>query len=110
MLAGGYVRYMAPELIEDSSVPATTHSDTYSFAMLILECITERVPFSNIRRDTQVIHAKTTKKQFPLRPEGPEWDNHAPEGLWELMMRCWAVRPDERPTMGHVHSFFLHRA
>ena len=101
---------MAPELIEDSDVPATIHSDTYSFAMVILECITGQAPFSNIKHDYNVLYAKTTKKQRPLRPDGSEWKNHAPEGLWELMMRCWAVRPEERPTMEHVHGFFLRRA
>jgi len=112
MTSGGYVRYIAPEHIEDSNnVPATTHatthSDTYSFAMLILECITEEVPFSNLTHDAAVLHARTIKMQCPLRPDGQDRKNHVSDGLWELMTRCWAVRPDQRPTMEQVHDFLF---
>ena len=43
--SGGAVRYLAPELIDIDDGLATADSDTYSFAMLILECITEKMPF-----------------------------------------------------------------
>ena len=99
---------MAPELIKDSSISATTHSDTYSFAMLILECITEEAPFSNLASDIKVLYAKTLKEQCPPRPDGQDGKSHIPDDLWELMMRCWVVKPDQRPTMEQVHSFFLH--
>ena len=106
--SGDAVRYSAPELIENNNVPATTHSDTYSFAMLILECITEEVPFSHLTRDAAVIHARLTKKQCPPRPDGQGQKNSVSDGLWDIMMRCWAG-PDARPTMDQVHSF-LRRA
>ena len=100
------VRYAAPELIETDNFSATMESDTYSFAMLIVECITEDVPFSNITRDAAVIHARINKKQRPPRPDGPEERKYVSDGLWELMNRCWSLKPDLRPTMDHVHSFF----
>jgi hypothetical protein len=100
------VRYAAPEVIENGDVFVTAQSDTYSFAMLILECITELPPFSYIARDAAVIHTRITKKQSPLRPEGEEgiWDE-----LWDLMNRCWIVKPEQRPTMDQVHIFFFDR-
>lgn len=101
------VRYAAPEVIENNNVSATTYSDTYSFAMLILECITEEVPFSNIIRDAAVIHARISKKQCPPRPEGPDGKNRVSDELWDLMKRCWSVKPEQRPTMEQVHRFFL---
>ena len=101
------VRYAAPEVIENNTVFATTHSDTYSFAMLILECITEEVPFSNISRDAAVIHARISKKQCPLRPDGQDGKNRVSDDLWDLMKRCWSVKPEQRPTMELVHRFFL---
>ena len=106
MTSGGHVRYIAPEHIEGSDVPATTHSDTYSFAMLILECITEAVPFSNLTRDAAVLHARTIKGQYPSRPDG-QGRNHIPDDLWLVMMNCWAVRPEKRLTMEEVLNFFL---
>ena len=91
--SGDAVRYAAPELIEDNSAPPTKSSDTFSFGMLILECITEEVPYSNLPRDAQVMHARTTKKQCPSRPDGKEPRNRVSDGLWELMMRCWSIDP-----------------
>jgi len=100
------VRYAAPELIETNSSSATKESDTYSFAMLIVECITEDMPFSNITRDAAVIHARINKKQCPPRPEGLEGKKYVSDSLWELMNRCWSQKPDQRPSMEHVHRFF----
>ena len=101
-------RYSAPEIIEDN-VSATFNSDTYSFAMLLLECITEEVPFSHLHRDAAVIHARISKRQFPPRPEGPDRRKCVSDGLWDLMMRCWATTPHDRPTMEDVHSFLSHQ-
>ena len=104
---GDVVRYSAPELIENNNVSATAQSDTYSFAMLVLECITEDVPFPNKSRDAAVIHERITKRLCPPRPDGQDPRNRVSDGLWDLMMRCWSIQPDHRPTIEHVHSFFL---
>ena len=101
------VRYAAPEVIENNNALATTQSDTYSFAMLILECITEQPPFFHINRDAAVIHARIAKKQDPPRPEGQDQRNRVSDELWDLMNRCWDIKPEQRPTMELVHRFFL---
>ncbi|KAF9778755.1 kinase-like domain-containing protein [Thelephora terrestris] len=105
--SGEVARYAAPELIIHKGSTATTHSDTYSFAMLILECITEAVPFPDIIDDAGVIHARISKRQTPPRPSGQESGNHISDNLWHLMHRCWSIEPHKRPTMEHVHHFFL---
>jgi len=107
--SGDTVRYSAPGLIRDSNNSATIHSDTYSFAMLILECITEEVPFPNLSRDAAVIHARISKEQCPPRPDGQDPKKRVSDGLWELMMRCWSTEPDRRPSMEQVYRFFLGR-
>ena len=101
------VRYSAPELLEYNNVTPTTYADTYSFAMLILECTTEEVPFPNLSSEAAVIHARITKKQSPNRPDGK---NSVSDGLWDFMVQCWAEKPDHRPTMEQVHTFFLYQA
>ncbi|KAF9783675.1 kinase-like domain-containing protein [Thelephora terrestris] len=101
------IRYAAPELIKHNDFSITKYSDTYSFALLILECITEVPPFSNIAGDAAVIHARISKEQCPSRPEG---QNIVSDELWDLMNRCWSIVPDQRPSMDHVHRFFLGRA
>ena len=104
------VRYAAPELLESNDLQATMHSDTYSFAMLIIECVTEEAPFSNIDRDAQVIHIRIGKKQIPPRPDGVHERQRVSDELWNLMIYCWAIIPEHRPTMDVVHRHFLDRA
>ena len=94
------VRYAAPELLENNNFSATKECDTYSFAMLMVECVTEDAPFSNITRDAAVIHARINKRQCPPRPDGLE------DRLWDLLNRCWSLKPDQRPAMELVHSLF----
>jgi len=109
MSSGDIVRYSAPELADTADVPPTTYSDTYSFAMLVLECITEEAPFSNLFRDTDVAHARFVKKRCPPRPGGRGSKGRVSDKLWDLMERCWSIKPDDRPTMEHVHGFFASR-
>jgi len=75
--------------------------------MSILECITEEEPFSNLSQDAAAVHAKITKRQHPHQPDGEDRRKRVSDRLWDLTTRCWSVEPDHRPTMEHVHSFFL---
>ena len=103
----GDVRYSAPELIENNNIYAAKCLDTYSFAMLILECITEEVPFPHLSHDAAVIHVRINRRQHPPRPDGRDPRNSVSNDLWDLMMRCWSFNANQRPKMAHVHSFFL---
>lgn len=106
-VSGEVVRYGAPELIEHKNTRATRSSDVYSFAMLILECITEKPPFYELPRDAAVIHIRISKRESPPRPSGRRQENHVSDDLWRLMKRCWSIKPDDRPTIENIHSFFL---
>lgn len=105
--SGHIVRYAAPELIETNDAPATTHSDTYSFALLVLECITEEKPFSHISRDAAVLHARIQKRQLPPRPDGQDEKKRISDDLWKLMTECWDPSPEGRPSMGTVQNFLI---
>ena len=97
----GAVRYLAPELIEDSNTPVTTGSDTFSFGMLMLECVTEETPLFDLPSfDTRI-----TKIQYPPRPDGPDPKSCVSDLLWELMLSCWSAKCNGRPTMEQVHYF-----
>ena len=98
------VRYAAPEVIIHNDFPATMSSDTYSFALLILECVTQTPPLSNLYRNAEIIHERIGKKKSPPRPDGK---HHIPDDLWDLMERCWSFVPEPRPPMEEVHRFFL---
>ena len=100
--SGGSVGYLAPELVGNENTLATINSDTYSFAMLILECVTEKKPFSDLPRDA------VAEGQRPPRPDGPDPNSRVPDCLWDLMLRCWSTESNHRPTMEEVHSL-LHQ-
>ena len=104
-LSGDTMRYSAPELLYEDT-DHTKASDTYSFAMLILACITENPPFPDLSRSYEILSARSYKRQNPPRPDGP---NNIPDDLWDLMERCWERKPRQRPTMEQVHGFFLNQ-
>ncbi|KAF6742353.1 TKL/TKL-ccin protein kinase [Ephemerocybe angulata] len=51
LTAAGSARWLAPELIEGSISSPTPATDTYSFAMAILELVTGKYPFAERKRD-----------------------------------------------------------
>lgn len=76
----------------------TVASDTYSFAMAILELLTGKHPFSNRKRDASVIHDVVLLKKMPTKPE----EVQLTDNLWELMQDCWHSEAADRPTMAEV--------
>ena len=102
---GDAVRYLAPELIKGTNALVMTGSDTFSFGMLMLECITEKAPFSDLTEDSAVFGARIAGVLHPPRPDGLDPKSCVPDLLWELMLRCWFTDCKGRPTMEQVHKF-----
>ena len=99
------VRYSAPEVLKFSNDLTSMSSDTFSFAMVMLACITEEIPFPGILRDAEVIHSSVSKREVPSRPVGRDPRKRVnPDDLWGVMMRCWSMEPDRRPSMEEVHK------
>ena len=63
-LAGGDTRWKAPELIEDAAPPSKA-SDTYSYAMAVLELLTEKPPYSERKRNARVLHDVLVLRVMP---------------------------------------------
>jgi len=99
LTASGSTRWLAPELIEGLIMSPTFPADTYSFAMAILELLTGKHPFANLKRDAAVIHNIVVLKLKPTRPEAPEVKRWLSDGLWELMQKCWSPDARLRPLM-----------
>jgi len=102
LTAAGSARWLAPELIEGSIASPTFPADTYSFAMAMLELLTGRHPFANLKRDASVIHNIVVLKLMPTRPEASEVKRWLSDELWELMRRCWSPDAPARPPMSIV--------
>lgn len=98
----GSARWLAPELIVTENAPFTLACDTYSFAMTMLECFTTEIPFSNLKRDAQVIHRLIMESLNPERPQSEDGKKWVTDDVWTLMIQCWTFTPIERPPMQEV--------
>jgi serine/threonine protein kinase len=101
LTAAGSARWLAPELIDGAVSSPTFETDTYSFAMAILELLTGKYPFADRKRDASVIHDVVVRKLTPARPQGCA---ALSEGLWQLLMTCWHNTAAIRPSMANVVS------
>ena len=99
LTSSGSTRWLAPELIEGLILSPTFPADTYSFAMAILELLTGKHPFANLKRDAAVIHNIVVLRLTPARPEAPEVKRWLSDDLWELMQKCWSPDARLRPLM-----------
>ncbi|XP_064488538.1 proto-oncogene tyrosine-protein kinase ROS-like isoform X2 [Ornithodoros turicata] len=82
------VRWMAPESLVDGVF--TNHSDVWAFGVLLWEVMTLGQQPYPARTNLEVLHYVR---------EGGRLDNPecCPDDLHDLMLRCWAYNPEERP-------------
>ncbi|CAE6412074.1 unnamed protein product [Rhizoctonia solani] len=85
------VRWTAPELLSGTS-------------NTILEGFTGEVPFQD-KSETSVLVDVMLRGKVPERPEAlhPRYDNQN-DALWELLLKCWNARPNERPTAKEIRE------
>ncbi|XP_058288904.1 tyrosine-protein kinase HCK isoform X2 [Hylobates moloch] len=89
------IKWTAPEAINFGSF--TIKSDVWSFGILLMEIVTYgRIPYPGMS-NPEVIRALERGYRMP-RPE------NCPEELYNIMMRCWKNRPEERPTFEYIQS------
>ena len=90
----GTPAYMAPELFDGAQV--TEKVDVYSFAVLVWECLTGRVPWADVPSPMQVIYYVGVLGQRPQMPAG------CLPALRALIEACWAETPAARPRFQEV--------
>ncbi|KAG2341993.1 kinase-like protein [Suillus weaverae] len=93
----GNMRWMAPELLVDqedgSQVRPSEQSDIYSFGGIMLQVLTNKVPYYHLSNDAAIILC-IAKSQTPSRSRYPA----LPEKYWELIEQCWSTDPRDRPS------------
>ncbi|KDN41373.1 hypothetical protein RSAG8_07488, partial [Rhizoctonia solani AG-8 WAC10335] len=94
----GTMRWMAPELFMGGSV--SLKSDIYSLGMTIYELVSGRVPFWELT--TIQFLAICMQKKIPTLPLKIETMGKRGWILWDMLCKCWDVRPQERPTADQV--------
>ncbi|KAM4700225.1 tyrosine-protein kinase Lck [Discoglossus pictus] len=89
------IKWTAPEAISYGTF--TVKSDVWSFGILLSEIVTYgRIPYPGMT-NPEVIE----RLEHGYRMPQPE---NCPPELYELMLRCWKDRPEERPTFEFLRS------
>ena len=89
------IRWMPPEAILYCRF--STHSDIWSFGIVLWEIFAGGVqPYYTLSND-EVVEYVTDKNVLAC-------SSGCPRSLYELMVDCWAVIPDSRPTASEIYT------
>ncbi|KAK0447363.1 kinase-like domain-containing protein [Desarmillaria tabescens] len=92
---GGTVKWQAPEVLDGS--PNSFSADVYSLACVYFEVFDGSIPWSSLTDGAVIMNVSVRKKHPP--PPKHLAETKLPDLWWELMMRCWAYKPSDRPTL-----------
>jgi len=105
---GGFSpRYAAPEVLANSALQMSSDpetdkkSDVYSYAIIIWELLTRRVPWEGLNREQ--IEANVRNGIRPPMPAN-DGNDQAKMILIDLMTACWQDAPEARPSFTQVYS------
>eukprot|EP00904_Undaria_pinnatifida_P010310 jgi/Undpi1/6409/HiC_scaffold_20.g08890.m1 len=94
----GSLRYMSPEVAR--SLPANETADVYSFAMVLWEMISLEQPF-------QFYGVKNMFEQVVMAGVRPRLATEWPQGLKDILTRCWSSDIRERTGMAETAKRLL---
>ncbi|KAG6907967.1 hypothetical protein DXG01_006692 [Tephrocybe rancida] len=102
---GGTTGFESPELVasekDASSYRRTEASDVFAFGMVCYEIFVNKPPFGKVTR--LIARKKIRNGQHPERPvDGRHLEQGLTNEIWEMMKRCWAYKPDDRPTATEI--------
>jgi len=90
----GPLKWMSPESLFESKY--STKSDVFSFGVVIYEILTQEPPWKDLNPAQAV--GKISHGQRMVLPESCE----CPPALKELMEKCWAQLPEDRPDFEKI--------
>lgn len=93
----GSLRWQSSELWFDA--PRSFASDTYAFAMTIVETLTGEVPFVYLNNDIAVIQAVVIHDERPSATPRASPTGLSYENAWAVAMSCWPKLPQDRIPM-----------
>ncbi|KAG0703895.1 kinase-like protein, partial [Suillus ampliporus] len=97
----GNLRWMAPELLveheDGSEVRPSEQSDIYSFGGIMLQVLTNKIPYYHLSNDAAIILC-IAKSETPSRSRYPA----LPDQYWHIIEQCWSTDPQDRPSTERV--------
>ena len=96
-IAAGTWWWMSPEALFSDNDEIGPKSDIFSFGVCLFEILTREIPYAN-NSSVAALPPVSVAIQVSngLRPSSPTLDLNTP--LAQLMQRCWANEPQDRPT------------
>lgn len=99
----GTKRWMAPEVINTTKY--TQKADVFSFAMVAYEVCCRHVPF--IDMDVTSAVQEILKGARPDLSDTEVVPAEVPPEMLDLIARCWAHEPTDRPSFDEIHATVL---
>ncbi|KIO16077.1 hypothetical protein M407DRAFT_48960, partial [Tulasnella calospora MUT 4182] len=89
----GSIRWCSPEVMDGKK--KTVESDIWSWGCLLLEIMTDMIPYYQIEggSDNSVVVEVLGKRKTPEPAPAPS----LPEGLLDILRKCWDFDPEKRP-------------
>eukprot|EP01027_Heterolobosea_sp_BB2_P008632 GEZU01012810.1.p3 GENE.GEZU01012810.1~~GEZU01012810.1.p3 ORF type:complete len:120 (-),score=31.66 GEZU01012810.1:48-407(-) len=79
-----------------------TACDVYSYAMIMYEALCEHMPFHDAPKNENIVYRVSTEPDYrpAIKPVRYPNRNYARSeaAFIKLMQRCWAYKPEDRPT------------
>ncbi|GAB1520665.1 hypothetical protein RhiTH_003750 [Rhizoctonia solani] len=101
---GFTVRFAAPEIMGGEN-PFTKESDVYALGMTIFNVMTGQLPFADKSEVLVIVEVLSARRQ-PLQPNFGHvlQKDEAKSKMWELLKRCFAYEPGDRPKATQVKN------
>ncbi|KAM6907737.1 receptor-interacting serine/threonine-protein kinase 4 [Xenentodon cancila] len=103
----GTIAYLPPESIIQKHRVSDTKHDVYSFSIVIWGILTQKKPYQDEPcRENNILQimVKVVKGVRPDLGAIPRCRPSTCAGFLSLMQRCWAAKPDERPSFQEITS------
>ncbi|CAD7698459.1 unnamed protein product [Ostreobium quekettii] len=100
-LGGGTPEYIAPEVSLDK--PLTQSSDVFSFGVTMFEVVSRQRPYGGRVGNLHALFMRKNREELPCHLTVRD----CPREMVELMRRCCAPEPSNRPTMEEVSHQLL---
>eukprot|EP00007_Cunea_sp_BSH-02190019_P009634 CAMPEP_0174240108 /NCGR_PEP_ID=MMETSP0417-20130205/17438_1 /TAXON_ID=242541 /ORGANISM="Mayorella sp, Strain BSH-02190019" /LENGTH=899 /DNA_ID=CAMNT_0015319141 /DNA_START=95 /DNA_END=2790 /DNA_ORIENTATION=- len=95
----GTPRWTAPEV--NNAQPYTVKADVYSYAIILWELAARQIPWSHdLTQDMINLVSRGHRPQIP---------KDTPEDFADLMKKCWAPKPEDRPDFAAIVDIFRKR-